>query len=253
MPQLNNQNIDHIFKDLRSRGIILEGFEDEIVDHVCSAVEAEMETGKRFIDAYHTVLKSFGNTSGLRKLQYQTFILENKKTTLMLQNYITIAWRNLRKHSFYSLINIMGLAVGVTACLVIVLFIIDELQYDRYNAMADRIYRLQAEVKFGENHFHMTYRSAPEANALMQNFPEIESTVRFRNVGSYLVKTANGTENIKEKNVIWTDSTFFKIFSIKVLAGNPATALKEPASIAISRKMQEKYFPVTSALGQSMT
>ena len=170
----------------------------------------------------------------------------------MLQNYLTIAWRNLRKHSFYSLINITGLAVGVAACLVIVLFIVDELQYDRYNAMADRIYRLQAEVKFGGNQFRMTYRSAPEAHALMQDFPEIESTVRFRNVGSYLVKTANGTQNIKEKNVIWTDSTFFKIFSVKVLAGNPATALKEPASIAISKKMEDKYFPATSALGQSM-
>ncbi|HKZ38400.1 MAG TPA: ABC transporter permease, partial [Chryseolinea sp.] len=252
MPYLNDQHIDYIVIDLRSRGIILEGFEDEMVDHVCSVVEAEMETGKRFIDAYHAVLRSFGNTSGLRKIQHQTFISENIKTTIMLQNYLTIAWRNLRKHSFYSLINITGLAVGVAACLVIVLFIVDELQYDRYNAMADRIYRLQAEVKFGGNQFRMTYRSAPEAHALMQDFPEIESTVRFRNVGSYLVKTANGTQNIKEKNVIWTDSTFFKIFSVKVLAGNPATALKEPASIAISKKMGDKYFPGTSALGQSM-
>jgi putative ABC transport system permease protein len=128
----------------------------------------------------------------------------------------------------------------------------DELDYDGYNTKADRIYRVQAEVKFGENHFHMTYRSAPEAHALMQDFPEIESTVRFRNHGSYLVKTANRTENIKEKNVIWTDSTFFKIFSVKVLAGNPATALKEPAAIAISKKMEDKYFPGTSALGQAM-
>ncbi len=252
MPFLNDQHIDYIFKDLRSRGIVLEGFEDEMVDHVCTAVEAEMETGKRFIDAYHTVLQSFGNASGLRKIQHQTFLSENKKTKIMLQNYLTIAWRNLRKHSFYSLINVTGLAVGVAACLVIVLFIIDELQYDRYNAMADRIYRLQAEVKFGGNHFRMTYRSAPEAHALMQDFPEVESTVRFRNLGSYLVKTANESQNIKEKNVIWTDSTFFKIFSVKVLSGNPATALKEPACIAISKKMEDKYFPGTSALGQSM-
>lgn len=252
MAQLNNQHIEYIIKDLHYRGIVLDGFEGEMIDHICTAVEEKMTDGQRFMDAYHAVLKSFGSTSGLRTIQHQTLTSENKKTTIMLQNYLTIAWRNMRKHRFYSLINIIGLAVGVAACLVIVLFIADELQYDSYNVKADRIYRVEAEVKFGGNRFNMTYRSAPEAQALMQDFPEIESTVRFRNVGSYLVKPASGTENFKEKNVTWTDSTFFKIFSVNVLEGNPRTALKEPASIAISKKIADKYFPNTSALGQSM-
>jgi putative ABC transport system permease protein len=252
MAHLNQEHIDYIIKDLRYRGIVLEDFENEVADHMCSAVEKEMDKGKRFLDAYHHVLKSFGNTSGLRKTQRQIIKSENQNPTIMLRNYFTIAWRNIKRQSFYSFINIIGLAIGVTACMIIVLFIADELDYDTFNTKADRIYRVDAEIKFAGNHFKMTYRSASEALTLMQNYPEIESAVRFRLSGSYLVKPANGTENIKERNVAWTDSTFFKIFSVKVLEGDPVTALKEPASIAISKKMADKYFPGISALGQSM-
>ena len=170
----------------------------------------------------------------------------------MIRNYLTIAWRNLRRHSFYTVINVSGLAVGIASGLIIMLFILDEFSYDRYNTKADRIYRLDTEARIGENYFKITQRSAPEARGMMEDFPEVESTVRFRNYGSYLVRAANGTETIKEHNVIWTDSTFFTIFSVNVLEGNPTTALREPASIAISKKIADKYFPGRSALGESM-
>ena len=119
-----------------------------------------MASGKKFIDAYHEVLKSFGHTAGLRKTQRQIWLAENQKIKIMLKNYLTIAFRNLRKQGFYSLINIFGLAVGVAACLVIVLFIIDELSYDKFNSKADRIYRLHNEIKFGGNHYFLTTSSA---------------------------------------------------------------------------------------------
>ncbi|MEQ8362123.1 MAG: ABC transporter permease [Cyclobacteriaceae bacterium] len=170
----------------------------------------------------------------------------------MLKSILLIAFRNLRKHTFYSSINIAGLAIGVSACLLITLFIIDELSYDQYNEKADRIYRINNEIKFGGNHMQLATSSAPTAHTLIQDYPEVEATVRFRSYGSYLVKAENSTENIKENNVIWTDSTFFKIFSVKVLEGNPTTALKEPASIAISKRTAEKHFPNESALGKTM-
>ncbi len=170
----------------------------------------------------------------------------------MIRNYLTIAWRNFRKQGVYSFINIAGLAIGVAACLVIVLFMENELSYDAYNTKADRIYRVNEEIKFGSNHVNICQSGAPVANAMGQDYPEIEATVRFRNYGSYLVKPGNGTQNIKELNVVWTDSTFFKIFSVNVLEGNPATALKEPGSIAISKNIEQKYFPGKRALGESM-
>lgn len=170
----------------------------------------------------------------------------------MLKSILLIALRNLRKHTFYSTINIAGLAIGVSACLLITLFIIDELSYDQYNEKADRIYRVNTEIKFGGNHMQLATSSAPTAHTLLQDYPEVEATVRFRSYGSYLVKAENSTENIMENNVIWTDSTFFKIFSVRVIEGNPNTALKEPASIAISKRTAEKHFPNESALGKTM-
>ncbi len=249
---LSKDHIDYIIKDLHYRGIVAEDVEEELLDHVCSATEEKIANGKKFIDAYHEVLKSFGHTGGLRETQKKIIESEKIKQKGMLKNYFLVALRNLRKQSFYSMINIGGLAVGIAACLVIVLFIIDELGYDQFNTKADRIYRVNNEIKFGGNHMTMTYSSAPFASTLMQDYPEIEATVRFRDYGSYLVKTAEGKESIKERKVMWTDSTFFKIFSVKVLEGNPATALKEPASIAISQSIAEKYFPGKSALGQAL-
>ena len=128
--KLTEDHISYIIKDLNYRGIVLEGFQDEMIDHVCSAVEEEMNKDQRFIDAYHAVLKTFGNTAGIRETQNQTLKVEYQKSKNMLRNYITIAIRNLAKHRFYTFINVAGLATGVAACLVIVLFVINELSYE---------------------------------------------------------------------------------------------------------------------------
>src|SRR5688500_16353394 len=113
---LTPDHIDYIIKDLQYRGVVLEGFQDEVIDHVCSAVETEMEKGKRFIDAYGYVLKTFGHSRGLRETQKETLLSENQTTRLMLRNYLKIALRNLSRQRFYSLINIAGLALGISAC-----------------------------------------------------------------------------------------------------------------------------------------
>ncbi|HMF72110.1 MAG TPA: ABC transporter permease, partial [Flavitalea sp.] len=252
MGYLTDQHIDYIIKDLNYRGIIVEEFQDEVVDHICSAVDIEIGKGKRFIDAYRDVLKSFGNTSGLRKTQYQTLKSKNKNSRIMIRNYLTIAWRNLKRHAFYSIINIAGLAIGVAASIIIVLFVLEELSYDTFNTRAERIYRVHNEVKYGSNHSHMNACSAPTAQMLAETFPEIESTVRLIQFGTYLVKPDDTVENIKEENVAWTDSAIFKIFSLNVIEGDGETALAEPASVAISKRAAKKYFPFTSALGKSL-
>lgn len=250
--QLTAEHINYIIKDVHYRGIVVDGLKDEIIDHICSSVETEMHSGKRFMDAYHDVLKSFGHTSGLREVQTQTLKLENQNTKIMLRNYFLIAVRSLMKHKFYTLINVIGLATGIAACLVIVLFIKSELSYDRHYEKADRIYRVNGEIRFGGNHYKLAVASAPFADAAVQTFPEIEAAVRFRTRGSYLVKRTETADNIKENNVVWTDSTFFKVFSIPVLQGNAQTALAEPNSIAISKRMADKYFPDGNVLGQSI-
>src|SRR5690606_19129885 len=101
-------------------------------------------------------------------------------------------------------------------------------------------------------HYQLAVAPAPIAEALQQEYPEIEKAVRFRERGAYIVKSENGQESLREHDVIWTDSTFFEIFSAPVLNGNPATALKEPNSIAISQRIADKYFPGTEALGKNL-
>jgi putative ABC transport system permease protein len=250
--QLNKEHIDYIIKDLHYRGIVLDGFQDEVIDHVCSSVEAEMNKGRRFIDAYHEVLKTFGSTSGLRQTQKEIIQSENKTSTNMFRNYLKIAFRNLTIQRFYSIINIAGLALGIAACLLIVLYVKHELSYDRYHEKADRIYRVNGEIKYAGNHYRLAVAPAPMAEALIEEFPEVENAVRFRSRGSSLVKRENVQESFREYRVVWSDSTFFKIFSVRVLKGNANTALKEPNSIAISRSMEDKYFNHQDAIGQNL-
>lgn len=168
----------------------------------------------------------------------------------MLKNYFTVALRNLRKHSFYSFINVAGLSIGLAICFVIVLFVRNELSYDKHFANAERLYRINSEIKFGGNHYNMLYTPPAMAAAMVDEIPEVEATVRFRERGSYLVK--RDVENIKEDRVIWADKDFFKVFSVPVLAGNPATALAEPNSIAISKRIANKFFPDEEALGKTL-
>lgn len=252
MAMLTAEHIDYIIKDLHFRGIVAEGIEDELIDHVCSAVETEMNKGQRFIDAYHTVLRSFGQTSGLRATQHQILHSENSRTRNMIKNYFTIALRNLAKHRFYTFINVAGLAIGIAACLVIVLFVISELSFDKHHEKANRIYRVNSEILFGESHYNLALASAPLAETMLHDYPEVEATVRFRSRGSYLVKKNETGENIKENDVMWVDSSFFKIFTVPMLKGNPANALADPNTVCISQKVADKFFPGAEALGQTL-
>ncbi|SHH52375.1 putative ABC transport system permease protein [Chryseolinea serpens] len=172
--------------------------------------------------------------------------------TAMLLSYLKIGFRNLVRNKSYAVVNIGGLAISGAVGLMILLFIAHERSYDRYNSKADRIYRLNFEHRFGENHAHMATTPAMAASTLQQEFPEIESTTRFLDYGTYLVRAAEAKESIKEYHVLWTDSTVFKIFSLQVLEGNANKALADPYGVAISKRTAVKYFGNASALGKSL-
>src|SRR5688572_19770995 len=148
MAGLTKDHIDYIIKDLHRRGIVLEGFDDEIIDHVCTGVEERMRSGKKFIDAYSATLRSFGNTGGLRETQNQIIQIRTK-TSLMFKSYFLLALRNHTRNKFYTAINVSGLAVGIASCLIIMLFVKHELGYDAFNDKAERIYRVNTEIRFG--------------------------------------------------------------------------------------------------------
>ena len=112
------------------------------------------------------------------------------------------------------------------------------------------IYRLDSELKFGNIHVFLAVAPAPMR--LMQEYAEIESAVRFRTRGSYLVKNERDMINFKESNVAWTDSTFFRVFTVPLIDGDATTALRDPHSIAISETIASKYFPEGGAVGKTL-
>ena len=199
MAHLTSDHIDYITKDITYRGIVVDGVREELIDHICDGVESEMAKGTRFIDAYHKVLHAFGHNAGLRDTQKNILQSKNQTPRLMIRNYITIAFRTLNKHRFYSLINIAGLAIGIASCLVIVLFVLDELGYDKHHEKSSRVFRIDAEIKFGGNHLVMAHAPAPLAETLVQEYPEVETAVRFRQRGSFLVKTTRVCRQFQRK------------------------------------------------------
>lgn len=162
----------------------------------------------------------------------------------MFKNYFKVALRNLWKNKGFSAINIIGLAVGIAVCLLITLYVIDELGYDKFNAKADRIYRVDGDIQFGGNHFILAVAPDPMGPALKKDFPQVEQYVRFRGYGGFLVK--KGTENVSESNVIYADSTLFDVFTLPMVDGDPKTALTAPHSIVITESTAKKYFNTAS-------
>jgi putative ABC transport system permease protein len=250
MSELTNEHISFIIKDLNHRGIVLDGFQDEVIDHVCSAVESEMNKGTRFIDAYQSVISAFGHTTGLQDTHKQAIKSENKSTPRMLRNYFVIAYRNLMKHRFYTFINIAGLAIGVASCMIILLYVINETNYDKHYADHHRLYRVNSEIIFGPNHLIMAVCPAPLAETLVRDYPEVEASARFFNPNTSIFR--KGTESFKEPGTVFADSGIFRIFPMEFLAGDPDEALTKPNTMVISRRTAEKYFPGEDALGKSL-
>jgi putative ABC transport system permease protein len=167
----------------------------------------------------------------------------------MLKNYFKIAWRNLVKNKTFSIINIAGLAIGLACFLLIALYVLDELSYDRYNDKADRIYRIHSDIKMGNSDLHLAVTSDPMGAALKKDYPQVEEYVRFyTSGGSKLIK--KGNEFIVEPNVAHVDSTFFNVFTFPALHGDPKTSLNEPNTAVLTESAARKYFGTADVVGK---
>ena len=168
----------------------------------------------------------------------------------MFRNYLKVALRNLWKNKAFSAINIIGLSAGLAVCLLIVLYVKDELSYDKHNTQAENIYRLDADIFFNGTQFISSVSPAPLAPMLKKDYPQVVQYVRLRNFGDIRIKKDN--QNIQNHNAVFADSTFFQVFSIPMIAGNRLTALNEPNSIVIDETTAKKYFASTDVLGKTL-
>jgi putative ABC transport system permease protein len=166
----------------------------------------------------------------------------------MFKNYLKVALRNLWKNKAFSAINIIGLAAGLAVCLLIVLYVVDELNYDKYNKNAKRIYRLDADIYFNDTQAIFAVAPDPLAPTLKLEYPVVEEMTRVNFQRDVLVKKDN--QNVQDHNVGYVDSTFFKVFTIPMIAGDPSTALKEPNSLVIDKTTAKKYFNSADVVGK---
>ncbi|MFB3133176.1 MAG: ABC transporter permease [Rhodothermales bacterium] len=168
----------------------------------------------------------------------------------MLKNYLKIALRHLQKHKGYSFINIAGLTIGMAACVLIMLYVQDELSYDRYHENADQIYRVNLNGAIGGSFIHTATSSAPMGATLVQEYPEVLNAVRFLDTRRPLI--AYEDHQFYEDNVLLADSTVFDLFTFPLVEGDPKTALAEPNTLVLTEAMAKKYFGDDDPVGQTL-
>lgn len=168
----------------------------------------------------------------------------------MIKNYLKVAVRNIIKHKGFSTINTVGLAIGIACSVLILLFVIHELSYDKFNEKADRIYRLAVRASIGDTKIHQTYSSSMTFKRLLADFPEIETGVKFLNLGRTPVIL--GETTYYESRLFAVDSTFFDVFTIPLIQGDPRTVLAEPNTMVVSEDTAFKYFGTTDAVGKTL-
>jgi putative ABC transport system permease protein len=160
----------------------------------------------------------------------------------MFRNHFKTAWRNLMKYKFISFINLFGLTVGLTCCLLILTYILNELSYDRFNKDAGQVYRVTRTFYDGNGQktLELSTISPPFGYYLPTDFPEIQKMTRLLNLGSVPLRYKD--KLISEPDVYFADGNLFDVFTVKVLQGNPKTALSEPFSVMLTEQTAKKYF-----------
>jgi len=170
---------------------------------------------------------------------------------IMIKNYLTIAWRSLTKNKVFSFINIFGLAIGLTCCMLISAYIYQELTYDTYPVKAKNIYRVGLHLTEGTGITDFGLVDNAVGQGMKDNIPGIEASTRVSPRSALYVKFND--KQFKEEKFCMADSNFLSVFSLPLTQGDVRTALVEPNSIVINKQTAEKYFGNSPAIGQTLT
>jgi putative ABC transport system permease protein len=168
----------------------------------------------------------------------------------MLFNYLKVAARNIAKHRGAFLINTLGLSLGLTCFLIIMLFVADELSYDRFHEKSDQIVRVVFRGKMNGELIKEAVTMGPVASTLLREFPEVIEATRLRNYGNPKVTVQNNS--YREGRFAYVDSNFFQVFTLPLIMGDPATVLKEPNTVILTREQALKYFGNDNPMGQML-
>lgn len=169
----------------------------------------------------------------------------------MFQDFFRIAVRNISRHKGFTFINVTGLAVGLSASLLILLWVQDELNYDKFNINGKNIYRVEEDQFYSGERYHVTVTPHPGGPVWKQKIPEIKEQTRINRLPKILFRQED--KLFFESAIVAADSGLFKMFTIPLLAGDPLTVLVTPNSIVLSEKLVKKYFGTADPLGKSIT
>ena len=169
----------------------------------------------------------------------------------MFGNYLKVSVRNILRNKGYSFINIAGLAVGMACCALIMLWVIDELSYDRYHENADNIYRVT--YRFERPNYNPHFARSPYGyvNSLPEEYPEVLDLTRFHHDVQIVIK--NGDVKLNETRFYNTDPNVFDVFNFELLKGDPRTALAEPNSVILTKNAAKRYFGDADPMGKTIT
>jgi putative ABC transport system permease protein len=169
----------------------------------------------------------------------------------MLKNFFINALRNMRKQRGYVIMNVFGLAIGLTSFLFITLYVIHELSYDRFHENYENIYRLKVVGRMAGGEIDQAVTAAPMAQAMINDYPEVLVAARVTQMGDWLVKY--GENKFNESGILFADSTFFNLFDFRLLRGDPNTALARPRSVILTEEYANKYFGDRDPMGLQMS
>lgn len=222
-------------------------------------IESLITSGLSPQEAYFKAVRDFGNESKLaeqfRQVQGdQDFSKRLKAQPALLKNYFKVAFRNIFKHKVYSAINISGLAIGMTCCALILLYVQHELSYDNFHSKNDQIYRVLRKTTNDDGTIAIgSGISGPFAPALLQDFPEVEDVVRVTSTVATFVQSGDNLFKHHYEDVLTAESNFLNIFDFEMISGDRETALRDPKSVIMSQETAQQYFGAENPVGKIIT
>lgn len=222
-------------------------------------IDAHIESGLQPREAFFKAARNFGNevtvSQQLQQVHWEnTYAQWVRNQPALLRNYFKVAFRNLFKHKVYSTINISGLAIGMTCCALILLYVQYELRYDNFHSKGSQIYRVLRETTNDDGTKTIgSGISGPFAPALLKDFPEVEEVVRVTSTVATYIESEGKLFNHHYEDILAAESHFLNIFDFEMILGDRESALQDPKSVVMSQKTAQQYFGKENPIGKTIT